>query len=260
MYGRNKENRGIKMYNFFINMGSILGSIMLIFLYFNKSRSWKLTIKIFIVSLAVVELGYFGGNFLRGLSYGEIRGVSDIIVLFTGKNGNHFLGRVIFTMWIFPPLFCIVLKDIREEWINYLDILCIFLSFQHIFNRLGCLFNGCCCGKYYNGIFALKYNVNGKNGPGYSYPVYPTQMFEIICMIILFTILFILHLKNKRLVYIFQVGFAITIFISEFMMNSQGVMIVCGLTVIQYGAIVLLITSFVMWRIRKHQISEEGCW
>lgn len=233
----------VKSYDFFINLGSILGSVLLIFLYYMKSKSPAKAIKIFILSLVIVELGYFTGSIVRGLSYGDIRNISDVARLFVEKQGNHFIGRVLLVIWIFPPLFSTFFREIKQQRWEYLDILCIFLTFQHIFNRIACLFNGCCCGEYYNGIFALRYKVSGKNGPGYAYPVYPTQMFEIICMVLLFILLIILHIKNKGLLLTFVTGFSFTIFISEFMMNKQGVILIGGLTVIQYTAVILLISG-----------------
>lgn len=235
-----------KSYDFFINLGSIIGSIILIGLYFRKNKSWKKTIAVYVLSLAIVELGYFAGNFVRGLSYGETDSIRAVLDLFIQRKGNHFIGRVIFTMWVFPPFFCLLFRDLRKEWKDYLDLLCIFLTFQHAFNRIGCLFNGCCCGKYYNGIFTLRYHVEGKSGPGYAYPVYPTQLFEILCMILLFIILIVLYIKKKRLLYVFITGFSVTIFLSEFMMNKQGVVMIAGLTVIQYAAVLLLFTGIVM--------------
>lgn len=238
---------GINYYDLFINMGSVLGSILLIFLYHRKNGSWKKTVTVFLLSLAVVELGFFAGRFVRGLSYGD---GESFLELLTTPQGNHFIGRVLFTVWVFPPAFCFLFKKEKKEWQDYLDLLCIFLTFQHIFNRIACLFNGCCVGKYYDGIFALRYYGQGKSGAGYSYPVYPTQMFEIVCMVILLALLLFLYQRGRRLRNVFCVGFALTIFVSEFMMDKKGVLLIAGLTAIQYGAVLLALTAIAgkMWR------------
>lgn len=235
-----------RSYDFFINLGSIIGSVILIILYFRKSKSWKTAISVYVFSLVIVELGFFTGGFVRGLSYGDADSLMDVLKLFVENRGSHFIGRVILVLWAFPLLFCLIFRKIKTEWRDYIDILCVFLAFQHIFNRVACLFNGCCCGKYYDGIFSFRYNVEGGFGPGYAYPVYPTQLFEIICMIILFATLLIMHIRRKRLLFVFTMGFSITIFISEFMMSTSGVVYIAGLSVIQYAAIVLLITGIVM--------------
>lgn len=231
---------GVKSYDLFINLGSVLGSILLIFLCYRKSGSWKKTFAVFLLSLVLVELGFFAGRLVRGLSYGE---GESLYRLLTYPQGNHFIGRVLFVMWVFPAAFCLIFKKEKEEWQEYLDLLCIFLTFQHIFNRIACLFNGCCTGKYYDGPFALRYYVPGKSGAGYSYPVYPTQIFEIVCMIVLLAALFFLYRRRKRLSGVFCIGFAVSIFISEFMMDKKGVMLFAGLTAIQYAAALLALTA-----------------
>ena len=62
---------GIESYDFFINLGSVLGSILLIALYYHKSRSWKKTTAVYLLSLVILQAGMFAGRLVRGLSYGE---------------------------------------------------------------------------------------------------------------------------------------------------------------------------------------------
>lgn len=231
---------GVRSYDLFINIGSVLGGLLLLFLYYRKSGSWKKTAAVFLLSLALVELGFFAGRLVRGLSYGNGESVFELL---TSPNGNHFIGRALFVVWVFPAAFCVVFRREKKEWGEYLDLLCIFLAFQHIFNRLACLFNGCCAGKYYDGAFALRYHVEGKSGAGYSYPVYPTQIFEIAGMAVLLALLFFLYKRQKRLRNVFCAGFALTIFLSEFMMDKKGVMTFAGLTAIQYAAALLALTA-----------------
>lgn len=231
---------GIRSYDLFINLGSILGSFLLIFLYYRKNGSWKKTFAVFLLSLAVVELGFFAGRLVRGLSYGTGESFWELLV---SPNGNHFIGRALFTVWVFPAAFRVFFQKDRKEWEGYLDMLCVFLTFQHIFNRLACLFNGCCFGSYYDGIFALRYHEAGRSGAGYSYPVFPVQLFEMVCMAGLLTLLFLLYRKGKGLVRSFCCLFAFTVFLSEFMMDKRGVMLFAGLTAIQYAAVVLAFTG-----------------
>lgn len=231
---------GVKSYDLFINLGSVLGSILLIVLYYRKSGSWKKTFAVFLLSLAIVQLGFFAGRLVRGISYGEGESLTELL---TTPQGNHFIGRVLFTAWVFPAAFCLIFKKKKEEWKDYLDLLCVFLTFQHIFNRIACLFNGCCVGKYYDGIFALRYYGQGKSGAGYSYPVYPTQMFEVVCMLVLLVLLLFLYKRRRRLRNVFCAGFALTVFVSEFMMDKKGVLLFAGLTAIQYAAVLLALTA-----------------
>lgn len=227
---------GIESYDFFVNLGSVLGSILLIALYYHKNRSWKKTAAVYLLSLAVLQAGMFAGRLVRGLSYGEDWNIIHII---TKPNGNHFIGRVLFAMLVFPLLYCLIFRKKKKEWLEYLDILCIFLAFQHIFNRIACLCGGCCMGKPYSGICAFLCHVDGKTGAGFSYPVFPTQIFEIICMIVLRVLLLVFCFQGRSLTWRFCFGFAVCIFVSEFMMDQTGVLLIGGLSVIQYAAVAL---------------------
>ena len=121
-----------------------------------------------------------------------------------------------------------------------MDRYCMFLIFQHIFNRIACFYNGCCVGRYYDGIFALRYTGTG-SGAGYSYPVYPAVLFECISMIVLFIIGLIRIKKKKNMTKLFEIVFGLVIFLSEFMMDHSGTIQIAGLTIVQYAALLLII-------------------
>ena len=106
-------------------------------------------------------------------------------------------------------------------------------------------------GKPYSGIFAFWYRANGKSGAGFSYPVWPAQIFEISGMVILLILFFALHTKKKHFADVFSMGFAVCIFLSEFMMDQTGVLLIAGLSVIQYAAIVLFVTGIFIHRCFK---------
>lgn len=220
-----------------INLGSIFGSFLLLFFYWQKSRSWKKTIVVYLISLTALELGSFFGRLVRGLSYGTKEPVWELL---TKEQGTHFIGRVIFVLLFFPLAYRLIYRTRSREWIAYLDLLCIFLAFQHMFNRMACLFEGCCMGKFYRGPFAFKYPWGRGTGAGYSYSVYPTQLFEAVCMLVLFLALLYLHKRSKRLLFVFCICFSTVIFISEFMMEGIGTIRVMGCSVIQYAAVLLM--------------------
>lgn len=235
-------------YFLLINMGSILGILIFFNLCKRESKSWKKALALLFISILVIETGSFAGKFVRFLSYGE--GI-DIRKIFIENHGTHFIGRVIFTVIVFPWFYRLVYRSTKQEWEKYLDLLCIFMAFQHIFNRAACLSNGCCMGKFYNGPFAFQYSSGTETGPGYSYPVYPTQLFEMICMILLLALLFVLYRMKKRLLVVFCSGFSVTIFLSEFMMDKQGTILVFGFSVIQFAALLLVGIAFLYVIVRK---------
>ena len=64
---------GIESYDFFVNLGSVLGSILLIALYYHKNRSWKKTAAVYLLSLAVLQAGdavFYKSFSVCGLDYG----------------------------------------------------------------------------------------------------------------------------------------------------------------------------------------------
>lgn len=223
-------------YYLIINIGSILGAVFLLSLYWKKSRSWKKAIVVLLISFVVIEAGDIGGRLVRVLSYGDGLNIWE---LFTKEQGTHFIGRVIFAVLFFPWAYRLVYRHTKREWMEYLDLLCIFMTFQHIFNRIACLSYGCCMGKSYNGFLAFRYPAGSGTGAGYTYPVYPTQLFEIACMVLLLVLLLVLHRRKQRLLYVFCGVFSITIFLSEFMMDTRGTILIQGFSVIQYAAVLL---------------------
>lgn len=235
-------------YSLLINIGSILGILMFFSLCKRESKSWKKALVVLLLSIVVIETGSFAGKLVRLLSYGvEI----DLRKIFIEDHGTHFIGRVIFTVTVFPWLYRLLFCGTKKEWENYLDLLCIFMAFQHIFNRAACLSYGCCMGRFYKGPFAFQYVSDKGTGPGYSYSVYPTQLFEMACMILLLALLFVLYRKKKRLSSVFCSGFSVTIFLSEFMMDKQGTILIFGFSVIQFAAILLLVIAFLYFIVHK---------
>lgn len=224
------------VYYFLINAGSVLGSLLLCYLYRQESRSWKKTAAVYLISLAALLLGAYFGRLVRGLSYG--RGES-LWVLLTEEHGTHFIGRILFAVLFFPLAYRLVYRIPAGEWKRYLDLFCIFLAFQHVFNRLACLAYGCCMGKYYRGPFAWKYPWGRGTGAGYDFPVYPVQIFEIVCMILLLVVLFYLRSRGRQLFLVFCICFSAAIFVSEFMMEAEGEIRIMGCSVIQYAAVLL---------------------
>lgn len=238
----------VSAYNFWINIGSVIGSIGLLVSIYLLVKSKKDTVLIYLSMLAVMLLGAFPASAVRGLTYGGVRSLSDFFGLFIYQ-GSHFIGRVLFCIIIYPLCFRVLFRSKKNLCGAMMDRFCLFFTFQHIFNRIACIFNGCCVGKYYDGLFSIQYLDAEKTGPGYSYPVYPTRLFEIVGMIILFLILFLRYRKGKRILVWFEVGFGVVIFLSEFMMDASGTIQIAGLTVIQYAAILLwLIPVISLWK------------
>lgn len=217
----------ISTYNLFINIGTILGFFVFIFTSYKRKYKIGKTVCIGILVFFLLQWGFFASNLIRGLNNGDIGSFRDIIL---EKKGAHFIGRVIFAVSLFPVLYKAFFQKEKKEWVSAMDSLCLFLIVQHIFNRIACLLNGCCGGKLISESSSLKY---------------PTQLFEAGSMVILLGVCIFLFKKNISIYFIFEIWFAVTIFISEFMIDNSDAVYYLGLDAIQYAAIVLIIISLI---------------
>lgn len=231
-------------------IGSIAAIAVYVCLCWRKSKSPVKTLTTTILGITLLVWGFCFSNILRGMNAGKIHSTGD---MFLENYGGHFMGRVLFVVWLFPPIYALAFQKDKGEWAEYLDLVCVSLTVQHIFNRLACLFHGCCYGRKYSGPFAFTYPFGEGWGPGYDYSVYPTQLFEIIGMLLLLVILLWRLHRGKTVLFCFELVFAIVIFLSELMMSRTGVTLYYYLTAIQYAAIALCVTAFVQGMIRKHK-------
>lgn len=246
----------IRAYHFFVNMGSVIGGIGLLLSIYFLVKSKKNTILIFLSMFAVMYLGTFPAKAVRGMTHGNYENIWELLQLFVNYHGSHFIGRVLCCILLYPVCLRFLFRQQKELWAAVMDRFCLFLTFQHIFNRIACLCNGCCMGKFYNGIFAMQYSGKEGSGPGYSYPVYPAQMFEIVGMVLLFTVLYIFYKKGKSITEGFEIGFGVVIFLSEFMMDVSGTIQIAGLTIVQYAAVLLIIIGIVTCMKRVNHTKE----
>lgn len=130
----------------------------------------------------------------------------------------------------------------KKERRNILNALAFFFPIQHIFNRLGCLMEGCCYGVPMHGAGSIKFP-----DEILTYRVFPSQILEIVCMVLLLCGL-LFCLKKKGPVFALSMGgFGMSIFFSEFFMDKTGVMQYFGLTVIQFFALLLCGIALVLW-------------
>lgn len=230
----------VSAYDFWINVGSVTGAIGLLISMYALIKDKKDTLLIYLSMFVVICLGAFPARAVRGLTHGNVEDFRGLLELFITYPGSHFIGRVLLCVILYPVCFRLLFQKYRTLLDAVMDRYCMFLIFQHIFNRIACFYNGCCVGKYYDGIFALRYTGTG-SGAGCSYPVYPAVLFECISMIILFIIGLIRIKKKKDMTKLFEIVFGLVIFLSEFMMDHSGTIQIAGLTIVQYAALLLII-------------------
>ncbi len=222
---------------------AVIVTLIMLYLRFVKGKiSFINLIKYIVVPdvtilIALMSVGTILGRAVRGWTHaedGSMIGFRQAI----DYGGVHFVGRVLAVVIIVPIVFRIVYK--KDEFRQVLDIVAFFIPIQHIGNRLGCFFNGCCYGKPYGGIFAMKF-------PNVDYKVFPSQLFEVAMMVLILAIISIMYAMKKHTFEVTMLGFAVAIWISEKYIDKLGVYSYGGMTAIQYGAIFLAMIVLVIW-------------
>lgn len=187
-------------------------------------------------------VGAYVGSFVRQTSYGrQIEG--NIVENVINGEGKHYLGIVIVCAVLAIPctyLLCYVLRIQKGEWSATkkiaLNALAMGILTHHVFIRLGCFFRGCCYGKYYDGIWGIVI----PNSPA-SYPVFPSQLLEVIISIILLILLAFMINKKKDVFGFTMIGYALNIIITENFMDQKGFGMIWGITIVQWWASALLL-------------------
>ncbi len=110
------------------------------------------------------------------------------------------------------------------------------ITVAHGFGRVGCFFAGCCYGREWDGIFAVKF-------PNLSHTVLPTQLFEAVFLFLLFALLSFLYLKwgGRYNLSIYLIGYGIWRFLLEFIRDDHRGALVEGLTPSQFWSILLVV-------------------
>ncbi len=233
----------IELYPIMINIGIVITLIVLSILvlaFFKKIRYLFFLPGYFLL----LFLGRYAAAFVRSANDGGLDGLMDLLHAVLKLVGSHFLGHIItFSVLYFPVLWFLrelyiefagaMASCTDQELIKFGEITVIGLPIQHIFNRLGCLCQGCCYGIRYDGPFAisLPYNTD------IDYKVFPCQLLEILCMLLLLVLICILIRKGKHTFGVLLIGFSFTFFLSEYFMENPYAIKHFGLTYVQLFSI-----------------------
>lgn len=254
---------GMDMYHVMINIGTILGILAFVWCYYRKVPSVKLLLVNLFFCFLLLMGGVKGAQALRMLnSAQEQGGLKTFAEIFTDPAGSHFLGRILVAVILYllgwqvldkiwgknrKNIWGAQGKDLKQAG---LDALCIYFVIQHFFNRLGCLCRGCCYGKPYQGLLAVRYQGGIPLEKGITYQVFPSQLLEAVLMLLLFIWMIWLYKKGKSLGGRFLTGFASCILISEFFMDQEGIRLFLGMNVIQWTAVITMLLGMFLWHFR----------
>ena len=111
------------------------------------------------------------------------------------------------------------------------------ISLGHAIGRLGCFFNGCCYGKETDAWYGIMF-------PGFAHKVIPTQLIEMIFLLVLSGILLFLAFKydNKYCLPIYLISYGFFRFFIEFIRGDERGQF-GPLSPSQYWSIVILLVG-----------------
>ena len=179
----------------------------LVMIYFIKKEG-KSLMKSILISLTIALTVIIGSRIMFVISANQYFRDFGVNPLALEPRNLTMFGGFIFTF----PMVLIISKLMKIKLWRMLDIITPGWSFGIVFNKTGCLLNGCCYGiptysgfgvSYpvgtgpYDNFYKELFNLVGENGNlAYSLPLYPVQIFESLIGLIGF--IFSVYLLRRR--------------------------------------------------------------
>ncbi len=208
-----------------------------------------------ILSLALIIIisAFIGGKIFYYLEKPSIYLANPEKMLNSMGAGFVFYGSLLFAI---PSVLWYLKKNKILVW-PMLDIMAITICIVHGFGRLGCFFAGCCHGLPSDAPFAVVFSNPACAADIKTMPVHPTQLYEVVMILIIALILQILRQRKQFngqifLVYIMLYGIGRS-FIEIFRGDSErGFIIPAVISYSQLISFLLIIAAAALyWRLKK---------
>ena len=246
----------VASYGLIIFIGIIIGGIIAI-QYFSKFNELKKDDVLFAILYAVIGVG-IGAKLLYILTnipflienYQNLDLWDTLMQMF--KGGFVFYGGLlggILGVYIYAKQFKISFKSLLLTLLPVVPLI-------HAIGRIGCLCAGCCYGMEYDGFGAVVFH-NSVLAPN-NVPLFPMQIVEAICNLIIFIILLCTYKKflgTYKTLGLYLILYSIVRFILEFFRGDLIRGIYFSLSTSQWISIILLIFGIAIfiyeWRNKK---------
>lgn len=246
----------VASYGLIIFIGIIIGGIIAI-QYFSKFNELKKDDVLFAILYAVIGVG-IGAKLLYILTnipflienYQTLDLWDTLMQMF--KGGFVFYGGLlggILGVYIYAKQFKISFKSLLLTLLPVVPLI-------HAIGRIGCLCAGCCYGMEYDGFGAIVFH-NSVLAPN-NVPLFPMQIVEAICNLIIFIILLCTYKKflgTYKTLGLYLILYSIVRFILEFFRGDLIRGIYFSLSTSQWISIILLIFGIAIfiyeWRNKK---------
>ena len=174
----------IPMYSLMIAIGVVFGGLYFFLVTFKEEKFSELTLKRLFISIVLSAILLVVGAALFDSLFHSIEEGEPVI------GGITWLGGVVVAFPAFVLLSHLLIPDAKGRAMKFVSLLIPSIVLAHAFGRIGCFCGGCCYGKVTDSIFGVKF-------PFLDEKVLPTQLFESIFDLILFTVMAVFRKKIK---------------------------------------------------------------
>ncbi len=234
-------------YAFLIVIGSLVAAIY---------TKWRVNKELGIVNLSnnffyfIFIAGFVGGKLFYYLERPKYFFNNPQAILHNFSGGFVFYGSFLTIV----PLLILYLKKQKIPLLPMLDILAITTLIVHALGRLGCFFGGCCYGKPTDAVTGMVFPST------YGKAVHPTQLYEVLVLLIIMSILFFIKKRQQfkgQLFIIYLILYAIARNILELFRGDQrGYIIKDYLSHSQFIGILIIISGFMLYpKFKKYIIN-----
>ena len=207
----NLEIAGFKipMYSLMIVIGVLFGGLYFFLVTFKEEKFSKLTLKRFFFAIVLSAICLVIGAALFDSLFHSIEEGSLVI------GGITWLGGVVVGFPAFVLLTHLLIPEAKGKALKFVSLIIPSIVLAHAFGRIGCFCGGCCYGKVTDSIFGVKF-------PFLEEKVLPTQLFESIFDIILFTVMAVFRKKIRYHNFeIYFIAYGVFRFFNEFLRGDD---------------------------------------
>lgn len=257
---------GLYPYGLCMGLGIILCFIFLLVTMWKKKFNEASSDVILIIGVFGTGFGIFAAmlfqsvyNFIANPSAGfHLGGMTFIGGLIGGV--VSFLGVYFLYMYVVRPHTKIKLlsKPMNATLTDALPFIPIGICIAHAFGRLGCFFAGCCYGVETDAWYGIA--CAAPHSHTLPVTVVPTQLFEMIFLIVLASVMAVLYFK-LRFNYnfsVYMIAYGIWRFLIEFVRNdSRGELVGSAITPSQFWSILMVILGVGYIFLQKYVLAKH---
>lgn len=222
--------------------------IAAILISYYRVKKAKLDVDVF-SSLAIIAIaaGLLGGYLLYifvTYSFSEIIGcIGDGSFRVFKQGGLVFYGSII--AGVLAAL--IYLKIKKQKFFDYAAAIIPAIPLAHAIGRVGCFLAGCCYGKVCDTPISVIYT-NPVGGAPTGVPVFPIQLVESACNLVVFAILLIYtgkEIKKGSVIFLYMILYAVERFVLEYFRADEIRGAFLGISTSQWISIALFIGGII---------------